>query len=529
LQSGATQQIQISLSGSITSGWMQIGYTPNDAQTTVILQYRSGTSVLSEVGVNPDYGGSSQNCSWTCGTDFTGETDTANGLNTGIAISNPTSTAAGALVQIWDPSTGNSLGSTALALPANGHVAKLLTELFPSVPSISLIRAMVSIDSCSSSACTAAGSGFSATVLRLNGSFFTTVPVVPRGATANTLRVLPHVAFGGDPGGLNFKTVLYFTNSLTTGASGVVDIFDDNGNPISASANGGVPSSNFAFNVTSKGVNKIVLSGTPTLQAGWVRITFPTSTPVVVNAVFQTYTGSTIASEAGVTESIADTEALIYATVQSGVTNVGVALANPQPSPSTVTLTLYDQGGNVFDTQFVNLPAFGHLAKYVTSIFPRLASSSFSGSLSIQSNLSISAVALRQNGSNVVGFAALPVGDTIMFLPSIVNMQITSTQRSPGQVNFTISVVDYTPNLVTPTSTAVTTGVGLYFPTQGFDGYYNLLLDGTSMLSSQTGTLTGTLNVTYNIPSGTIGYLYVYVQDSLGNYSNLVSSAQIKF
>jgi hypothetical protein len=533
LESGAIRQIQISLSGGITSGWMQIGYTPNNAQTTVILQYRSGNSVLSEVGVNPDTGQNSQSCIWTCGTDFSGETDITNGLNTGIAVVNPTSAAAYALVTLSDPSTGNKLASTTLTLAANAHVAKLMTELFQSTANIGQMRAQVSIDSCSSSACTAAGSvGFIATALRLNGNLFTTLPVVQRGATSSSVRYVPHVAFGGDPGGLNFKTVLYLTTPLNagTGLSGVVDLFDDNGNAISASANGAIPSSHFAFTVLGHTVSRIVLSGGANLQAGWARITLTNASPMVVNAVFQTYTGSTLSSEAGVLESIADTESLIYVNVQSGVTNLGVALSNPQPAASTATLTLYNSAGFVADTQVVTLPAFGHLAQYVTSIFPSLASaSSFSGSLSIQSNLSISAVALRQNGSNVVGFAALPVADNLMFLPSITNVQVTSTARSPGVVNFSISVTDYTPNLVTTTSTAVATGVGLFYPSQNqFDGYYSLLLDGTALLNAASGTMTGTLNLTYNIPSGTTATFYVYVVDTLGNPSNLVK-VPIKF
>ena len=309
------------------------------------------------------------------------ESDTANGLNTGIAIVNPNSTANAALVRLWDPSTGNQLGSTTVALAANAHVAKLLTELFPTVAGINQIRTQLSIDSCSTSACSAAGSlGFVATALRLNGSLFTTLPVVPSGSTTNLIRLLPHVAFGGDPAGLNFKTALYLTTTVSGGVTGVADIFDDNGNPIAASANGGVPSSHFAFTVLGSRVMKIVLSGDATLRAGWVRLTLPNNASLVVNAVFQTYTGSTLASEASVLESPADTEGLISVNVQAG-TNIGVALANPQPTSNTIALTLYNQAGFVAATQFVTLPAFGHLAQYVTTIFPQLASvSSFSGS-----------------------------------------------------------------------------------------------------------------------------------------------------
>jgi hypothetical protein len=524
IDSGATKQIQISLSGAITSGWMQVGFTPANAQTTVIIQYRAGTSVLSEVGVSESDGLASNSCLWVCGTDFSGESDTDNGLNTGIAIVNPNSTANGALVRLWDPSTGSQLGSTTLALAANAHVAKLLTELFPSVAGINLIRAQVSIDSCSTSACTAAGTGgFIATALRLNGSLFTTLPVVPRGTTTSVLRFLPHIAFGGDPNGVNFKTALYLTTPVTAGVTGVADIFDDNGNPIAASANGGTPSSHFAFTVLGSRVMKIVLSGDVTLRAGWVQLTLPGNAALVVNAVFQTYTGATLASEASVLESPADTEALISVNVLSGVTNVGVALANPQATSNTISLTLYNQAGFVAQTQFVTLPPFGHLAQYVTTIFPQLASApSFSGSLSIQSGMAFSAVALRQNGSKVVGFAALPVSDSVMFLPSVTNMQITSTNRTTGQVNFTINVTDFSAAVVTPTSTAVQAAVGVLY-TQGFDGYYSLLLDGSSMIGATSGTLSGTFQGQLtNIASGTAGTLYVAVEDSLGNFSNLI-------
>jgi hypothetical protein len=268
---------------------------------------------------------------------------------------------------------------------------------------------------------------------------------------------------------------------------------------------------------------KIVLSGDVTLRAGWVQLTLPGNASLVVNAVFQTYNGVTLASEASVLESPGDTEALISVNVRSGVTNIGVALANPQSTSNPISLTLYDNAGNVAQTQFVTLAPFGHLAQYVTTIFPQLASApNFSGSLSIQSAMAFSAVALRQNGSNVVGFAALPVSDSVMFLPSIVNIQITSTNRTTGQVNFTIDVKDFSADVVTSTSTAVQAAVGVNY-SKGFDGYYSLLMDGSSMIGALEGTLSGTFQGQLtNIASGTAGTLYVAVEDSLGNFSNLI-------
>src|SRR5438132_12269330 len=50
---GQARQIKLTTNGPIASGWMEITYLPSDALTTVILQLRSGTTLLSEIGVQP--------------------------------------------------------------------------------------------------------------------------------------------------------------------------------------------------------------------------------------------------------------------------------------------------------------------------------------------------------------------------------------------------------------------------------------------------------------------------------------------
>src|SRR5262245_1286585 len=173
LDAGVARQIQLTSSGPITGGWMQITFSPSDALTTVILQCRSGTSLLSEVGVDP--------AANTIGTtDFAAETDAA--LNTGIAIANPSSTIAYILARLWSPDTGTVLSEgSVITLAPNGHIARYLTELFPTLLTINQIRAEVSLDACSSPSCfTAGGNGFIATALRQNIDQFTTIPVIAR-------------------------------------------------------------------------------------------------------------------------------------------------------------------------------------------------------------------------------------------------------------------------------------------------------------------------------------------------------------
>jgi hypothetical protein len=531
LDSGAVRQIQVSLSGAITAGWIQITYGPAPAQTNVVLQYLSGSSVLTEVGIDPFFGQMSQ-------TYFPVETSTS--LNTGIAIANP-NVAAAVMVQLTDPNSGNLLSSTTLSLPANGHTAKLLTDLFPSITNINQMRTILTLISCSTTACTAAGPGFIATALRLNlsSNSFTVVPVVQASNTGTIVRVLPHIAFGGNPSGVNFQTTLYlttfsgFTSSGTpanlSGVTGQASMFNDSGNPIAASANGGAASSSFTFSVLSNRVTRIVLTGTSTLQAGWIQITLPsTSTALVVNAVFQTYQGTTLTSEASVLEAVQDTEGMMFVNVQPGVTNIGVALANPQTTSNSITLTLYNSAGFAAGTQTFTLAPGGHLAQYVTDMFPQLAGTSFSGTLSMQSAASFSSVALRQNGSNsaggVPGFAVLTVGDSLMYVPSITNLQITGTNRTTGQVNFTITVADFSASLVTPTAAGVFGEAAIIFANTSVQADdQTFTLDGSSMANATTGTLSGTFTSAHtNIPSGTQATFEIYITDAAGNFSNVI-------
>lgn len=532
LNSGATRQIQISATGSITAGWVQITYSPAASETNVILQYLSGSSVLTEVGIPANFGQMSS-------TYFPVETNLPS-LNTGIAIANPNGAAA-VLAQLTDGS-GNLLASTTIPLPTNGHTAKLLPELFPTT-NISQTTAVLFLYSCTSAATTtscAGGPGFIATALRLNGSAFTALPVTQTAQSDTLVRVLPHIAFGGSPSGVNFQTILYLTTfsgftstgtpASTSPVSGQASMFDDNGNPIYASANGGAPSASFSFNVLANHVMKIVLSGTATLQAGSILISVPSAqTQLVVNAVFQTYQGSTLVSEASVLESTQDIEGMIYVSVQPRVTDDGVALANPQSTSNSITMTLYNAAGYVAATQTFTLAPFGHLAKYVTDIFPQLQGTNFSGTLSMQSSANFSAVALRQNASagGGLGFAVLPVADDVMFLPSLTNMQVT-TNRTTGLINFTLTVADYSSSLVTPTSVGVLSEAELVWANTNVaaEDPGQFYIDGSSMVNAMNGTLTGTFQSAHTgIPSGTSATLYIYITDAVGNYSNVIGLA----
>lgn len=511
LAPGETRQIQLTLSGAITAGWMQITYSPSDALTTVILQFRSGATLLSEVGVDPAF-------ETLAATDFAAETDAT--LNTGIAIVNPSAAPAYVLARVWDPGTGAQLGGTIITLQPNGHLAKFLTELFSNVLNISQMRAKISLDSCALASCTVAGgNGFLATAIRLNGDQFTTIPVLDRPAAGDPVRILPQVAFGGPAAGLNMKTVLYFTTNVASGVFGSADIFDDDGNPLRASADGAAMSSSFTFTVAGNRVSRIVLSGDQTLRGGWIRLTLSGSVHLIPNAIFQTFIGSGLVSEASVLESPPIELGLIYVKAQSGAANVGVAFANSESSANTITLQLFDRAGFLVTSRDVTLPANGHLAQFVTEIFPQLASvADFDGALSVRSSTPFSALALRLIGDKI---ATLPVAENGMYRPSITGLRITATQRSPAQVNFEIDVTDFDSDIATSASTAVTSVAIVDFGTTYDFGPVNM--DGAGLVNRPTGTLKGTFQPRVTgIPSGFLADFYIFFFDSVGNLSNFV-------
>jgi hypothetical protein len=522
LNSGQGRQIQITLNGPVTAGWMEITYNPSDALTTVIVQSRSGTTLQSEVGIDPAFDTLSA-------IDFPAET--APGLNAGIALANPNTSTAYFLARLWDPNSGAVSASATVSLPAGGHTAKYLTDMFPSVLSIGQIRAKISIDQCSDSTCTSAGgNGFFAAVVRAYGTQFTVIPVEDRPPDGDQIRILPQIAVGGPPDGLNIKTILYLTTNVSSGVFGTIDIFDNDGNPLVASADGASPASSMTLTVPGNRVTRIVLTGDRTLRAGWLRLTLSGGVHLIASAVFQTLSGSNLVSETSVFVSPQAMHGLLYVKSQAGLANVGVALANPQTTPATITLKLFNKDGFVAGSQDVNLPPNGHVSQFVTDLFPQLASvADFDGALSMSSASQFSALAVRETGDKV---AALPISSDGIFRPAITAVRVTKTSRSPAQVNFEIDVIDYDKNLAVSGSTMVSGTAYVDFGSSvGYD-VGPVSIDGTKLVNQTNGTLTGTFQPpdipSGAIPSGTQAAFYIYVMDADGNQSNFVGT-MIKF
>jgi hypothetical protein len=475
------------------------------------MQLRSGTTLLSEIGVQP--------ADQIDSAALAAETDT--NLNTGLAIANTGTVAQTVFVALWDPNTGTPSSNTKLTLPAHGHIARLLTELFPSVAGIAQMRPRISIDACSDANCTQPGGSFIATAVRLNGDQFTTIPVSENVSDGDQVRVLPQVAFGGPAAGIHFKTVLYFTTNVSTGVFGTANIFDNDGNPLAASADGAAPSSAITFTVPGNRVTRMVLDGDETLRSGWLRLTLSGSVNLVASAVFQTFNGPNLISEAGVLESAPVFNSLIYVKAQSGISNVGVAVANAQTA-STLTVELFDSAGTLADTRTITLVANGHVAEFVTELFPQLSSlADFDGAIAIRSGTQFDAVALRSSSTTL---ATVPVSDNGMYRPSLNALRITRTQRNPAQVDFQIDLADLDADAATSSSTTVSGLAALDFGDGNGPDTDAISLNGTVLVNQKSGTLSGSFRPPgiNSLPSGTPAYFLIVIFDSAGNASNVL-------
>src|SRR5262249_17853134 len=158
-------------------------------------------------------------------------------------------------------------------------------------------------------------------------------------------------------------------------------------------------------------------------------------------------------SEASVLESPPTKNGLIDIRIISETANVGVAIANPQATLNTINLTLFDQAGSIAATRDITLPAHGHVASFVTELFPQLAfASKFDGALSIHSAAAVSFVALGVSGDKL---AALPAAVNGMYRPSITDLRITGTRREGAQVSLQIDVTDLDSDIATSSTTTV--------------------------------------------------------------------------
>ncbi|HUO28864.1 MAG TPA: hypothetical protein VMU80_06595 [Bryobacteraceae bacterium] len=313
---------------------------------------------------------------------------------TAVAVVNPGSTAANVTVTLYDNS-GNTIGTSVIALPPNGKTATTLRSL-PGLAGMIGKRGSALFSSSTGSVAVLG--------LRFDGLAFTSIPTTGAAGTTAKSSVLPQFAFGG-----GWYSALYFTNLTGSPVSFPVNFVSDAGAPLDVPALGG---STTNVSLAAHGTALIEAPNVGSLVEGYAAFTLPAG--VFGYGVFRQSVAGQSDQEAVVP--LSDTGANA-STLTWDDTNfvTAVAVVNPSSTAANVTVTLYDNSGNTIGTSVIALPPNGKMAATLRSL-PGLdgmigerGSALFSASTG-----SVAVLGLRFNG---LAFTSIPttgaVGDLV--------------------------------------------------------------------------------------------------------------------
>lgn len=287
-----------------------------------------------------------------------------NGVNTGIALANPSNDAATVSVYFTDAS-GTNFGSRELTISPRQQLAAFLTESPFNGPA-----SLTGTFSFTSSVPIAAVAlrGFT----NERGEFLmTTLPVAELGATAGTT-IVPHFA---DVGG--WSTQLALVNPTDDRVTGTAQFRNRTGGVVQTSPYDIPPRSSVVIATSGQG---------GVAQTGSVRL----SAAAVASSIFSLKAGGITVAQTGVAASDAATAFRAYVENAPAV-RTAIAIANPSAATVNVNLELSGVGATT-----IQVPPNGQTALFVTEI-PGFAglSASFQGVLRITSAVPIAVTSLH--------------------------------------------------------------------------------------------------------------------------------------
>jgi uncharacterized repeat protein (TIGR01451 family) len=281
-------------------------------------------------------------------------------VNTGIAIANPNAQPVTVNFYFTDL-TGKNFGSGSTQIPANGQIAKFLTESpFNSGPSIEGTFTF--------------SSSLPVGVIALRGFvnersefLMTTLPIVSLNTTSNQPSVFAHFADGG-----GWSTQLVLVNPTSSTLTGTAQFVSTSGTPAVVTVNG-QSNSSLAYSIPANSSVRLQTSNPPgNTQVGSVVVT-PASGSIGPSGlvIFSFNNGTYTVSEAGVQASTLSKSFRLSAEASDIGLSVmtGIAVANPSSSPINVRFDLTtSQGGSTGLSGLLNVPANGQVAKFLNQI-----------------------------------------------------------------------------------------------------------------------------------------------------------------
>ena len=323
--------------------------------------------------------------------------DSGEGLDSGIALSNPQAAPVELALSLRGLDGREvSGGSGSLSIPANGHVAKFVHELFPGADTAKFQGSVI---------VTAASTDglVSVAALRL-GSYlgqFTTLPVVAvdPAPTATDLYFAQFANGGG------WRSSLYFANPLGEPSTGTVSFLDDGGNPLIVPADRWLTPAGAGITIPPRGSAVLSTDGEGALVAGTAILRASSAVGGVLTFARPDLGMATVSGSVPMA-------AFIIPVARSAdlKTSTGVAIASAGTAVK-LALTLRNEsgepvpGGNVT----LDLPSNGHLARYVEELFPQVDLRAFRGTLTVAAQGGGIVGTALQLGEKQGDLTALPV------------------------------------------------------------------------------------------------------------------------
>jgi hypothetical protein len=271
-------------------------------------------------------------------------------VNTGIAIANPNSQAVTIGFYFTDAS-GKDFGSSSFTIPANGQIARFLTEApFNSGSLVGTVTFNASLP-----VAAIALRGFTN---ERSEFLMTSLPVAPLPSVSTAAQLLPQFADGG-----GWTTNALLVNPSEQSISGTVTFVP----ALTGSATYSIPAhSSYAVKTAGTAAS---------IQTGFVLVAPAVGNPApVAEAIFSFVDNGVTVTAAGVPSVDPANAFRIYAEAEGSV-ETGVAVANSSQTTATVTLNLTNPDGTQAGTATLTMPAGGHSAMFLSQI-PGLLSSS---------------------------------------------------------------------------------------------------------------------------------------------------------
>ncbi len=315
-------------------------------------------------------------------------TSLVNPLGTGVAIANGANQTASVPFAINDD-TGTQIASGTVTVPALGHTAFTLSDQYPSTAGK---RGTMQFT-------TPPQGQISVLGIRSNGNSFTTIPVSTSAAASGGS--MAHIVSGG-----GWRTVIYVAN--TTGRTSTITLkfFDDAGNalplPLTFLQTGATSTASTVTRTLANGASLVIQAQGLDAQVALGSAQLTSDFGANAFALFRYDPSGQEATVPFETRNVAD-YVLAFDNVAPLAT--GVAIANLSNQAANVAMILRDDAGNTLQTTTIPVPANGHYAFVLGSVYP-LAGGRRGTAEFYSAGAKISVLGIRANGN---AFTSIPV------------------------------------------------------------------------------------------------------------------------